>query len=342
MYQVLMKNKSIMKKLIKTIAIGAFLTLGTFKGIAQIDPHFSQYYAHPLWLNPALTGVTDGEYRVSLNAKQQWGSISNSFLTGGASFDMAPVKNLAFGAMVLNQNAGDISYNHLNAMVSAAYRIHFGSAGLNMINFGVQAGILNKSFNPSKITLGSQYNPVIGYDPNFGISESFASSNTLVPDVNVGIMYFDGNPDQQVNVFAGAMAGHITRPVDKFLGNDVRMPIRYAGHGGARVKASEVLSITPNGLYMKQGNAREISAGAYAEYMLNAETDLLFGSNYRVDDSAIAFFGLHIKNMVFGLSYDFNTSNLNRATGSRGGLELSVSFTGRKGILGPNFFCPRL
>ncbi|MNW15627.1 hypothetical protein D3C71_2141940 [compost metagenome] len=76
--------------------------------------------------------------------------------------------------------------------------------------------------------------------------------------------------------------------------------------------------------------------------MLNAETDLLFGSNYRVDDSAIAFFGLHIKNMVFGLSYDFNTSNLNRATGSRGGLELSVSFTGRKGILGPNFFCPRL
>jgi len=76
--------------------------------------------------------------------------------------------------------------------------------------------------------------------------------------------------------------------------------------------------------------------------MLNTESDLLFGSNYRVDDSAIAFLGIHIKSMVIGLSYDFNTSGLNRATNSRGGLELSVSFTSRKGIIGPNFFCPRL
>lgn len=331
-----------MKKLIKILTIGTFFSLGVIEATAQIDPHFSQYYANPLWLNPALTGVTDGEYRVSLNAKQQWGTISNSFLTGGASFDMAPVKNLAFGAMVLNQNAGDINYNHLSALVSGAYRIHFGRAGLNMINFGLQAGILNKSFDPSKITLGAQFNPVTGYDPNFGINESFASSNTLVPDVNAGVMFFDGNPDQRVNTFGGVTAAHITRPVDKFLGNSVRMPVRYAAHGGARVRLSEVFDITPNALFMKQGNAREISAGAYAQFMLNQESDILFGTNYRVDDSAIAFFGLHLKNMVFGLSYDFNTSSLNRATRSQGGLELSVSFTSRKGIIGPSFFCPRL
>jgi type IX secretion system PorP/SprF family membrane protein len=336
------KNTFVMKNLIKVIALGVFLSFGMLHAKAQIDPHFSQYYAHPLWLNPALTGVTDGEYRVSLNAKQQWGSVSNAFLTGGASFDMAPVKNLAFGAMVLNQNAGDISYNHLSALVSGAYRVHFGRIGLNVINFGLQAGILNKSFDPSKVTLGSQFNPVTGFDPGLGINESFSSSNTLVPDVNAGFMYFDGNPDQKVNVFGGAMAGHLTRPVDKFLGTSVRMPIRYAAHGGARVKVSESLDITPNALYMTQGNAREIAAGAYASMMLNQETDLMFGTNYRFDDAAIAFFGLHVKNMVFGLSYDFNTSDLNRATRSQGGLELSVSFTGRKGLIGPNFFCPRL
>jgi type IX secretion system PorP/SprF family membrane protein len=330
------------KRLIKILAVAAVLAMGTERLTAQIDPHFSQYYAHPLWLNPALTGVTDGEYRVSLNAKQQWGAISNSFLTGGASFDMAPVKNLAFGAMVLNQNAGDVSYNHLNALVSGAYRIHFGKTGLNMINFGLQAGILNKSFDPSKITLGSQYNPVTGYDPGFGINESFASSNTLVPDVNFGVMYFDGNPDQSVNVFGGVMAAHLTRPIDKFLGNSVRMPIRYAAHGGARLRASESLDITPNAIFMRQGNAQEISGGAYAQLMLNAETDLMFGANYRIDDAAIAFFGMHIKNMTFGVSYDLNTSSLNRATHSQGGLELSVSFTSKKGIIGPNFFCPRL
>ncbi|RZM29676.1 MAG: type IX secretion system membrane protein PorP/SprF [Pedobacter sp.] len=331
-----------MKNLAKILSLGMLLALTTLQTKAQIDPHFSQYYANPLWLNPALTGVTDGDYRVTLNAKEQWSSISNSFLTAGASFDMAPVKNFAFGALVINQNAGDISYNQLNALVSGSYRIRFGSRGLNMINFGLQAGVLNKSFDASKITLGSQYNPTIGFDESLGMNEAFSSSNTLVPDVNAGVMFFDGNPDQSVNTFFGVSAGHLTRPNDKFVGSNTKMPIRFTGHGGARIKVTDMLDITPNGIYIKQGNAREIAAGAYAQLMLNAETDLLFGSNYRVDDSAIAFFGLHLKSIVVGVSYDFNTSSLNRATGSKGGLELSLSFTSRKGITGPNFFCPRL
>ena len=39
---------------------------------AQIDPHFSQYYAYPLWLNPALTGVMNGEARINANYKDQY------------------------------------------------------------------------------------------------------------------------------------------------------------------------------------------------------------------------------------------------------------------------------
>jgi type IX secretion system PorP/SprF family membrane protein len=330
-----------MKKLLTIICLSCICTMATFRVNAQIDPHFSQYYANPLWLNPALTGVIEGDYRVSLNAKQQWGSVNNAYVTAGASFDMAPKKNLAFGGMILNQNAGDISYNYLSALASAAYRIRFGRAGLNMINFGVQAGVLNKSFDASKITVGDQFNGNGGFG-NLPINESFSSSNTLVPDVNAGAMFFDGAEDKRINTFLGISGSHLTRPVDRFLGNNVRIPIRVTAHGGARVKVNDVLDITPNALYLKQGNAREIAAGAYAQYFVNAETDLLFGSNFRHEDAAIAFFGMHLKNMVFGVSYDFNTSNLNRATGSRGGLELSVSFTRRGGIYGPNFYCPRL
>ena len=330
-----------MKKLLKIISFGLLCITGATRVNAQIDPHFSQYYANPLWLNPGLTGVIDGDYRVTVNAKQQWSSLSSSYLTAGASFDVAPTKNLSFGGMVLNQNAGDISYNYLNALASAAYRIRFGRGGLNMINFGVQAGILNKSFDASKITVGSQFDGS-AYDGSLPFNESFTATNTLVPDVNAGAMFFDGSGDKRINTFFGVSGSHLTRPVDRFLGNNIRIPIRFTGHGGARVKVTDVLDITPNGLYMKQGNAREIAAGAYAQYFINAETDLLFGSNYRFDDAAIAFFGIHVKNIAFGVSYDFNTSGLDRATGSRGGLELSVSFTSRRGISGPNFFCPRL
>lgn len=309
---------------------------------AQIDPHFSQYYANPLWLNPALTGVTDGDYRVNVNAKQQWSNLNNGYLTAAASFDMAPTKNLAFGGFILNQRAGDIGYNQLNAMASGAYRIRFGREGEQIINFGIQAGIINKSFDPSKVTLGSQYNPIIGYDPGMGFNEDISSTNYLAPDVNAGVMYFDGSGNKNVNVFFGANVAHLTRPKDKFVGGDARMPMRFTGHGGARIKLSYLFDITPNFIFLKQGDAQEIAGGAYAQFMLNPESNLLFGSNIRVDDAAIAFLGLHYKSMVFGVSYDFNTSQLNRATGSRGGLELSIAFTSRKGIVGPNFFCPRL
>lgn len=330
-----------MKKLLTIISFSLLCITGATRVSAQIDPHFSQYYANPLWLNPGLTGVIDGDYRVSINAKEQWGSISSAYTTAGASFDVAPVKNLSFGGMILNQNAGDIGYNYLSALASAAYRIRFGSAGLDMVNFGVQAGILNKSFDASKITLGSQFDGS-AYNGNLPFNESFTATNTLVPDVNAGVMYFDGNGDKRVNTFFGASANHLTRPVDRFLGNDIRVPIRFTGHGGARVKVTDVLDITPNGLYMKQGNAREASAGAYAQYYINPETDLLFGANYRFDDASILFLGMHIKNVAVGVSYDFNTSSLNRATGSKGGLELSVSFTSRGRVAGPNFYCPRL
>jgi type IX secretion system PorP/SprF family membrane protein len=119
-----------MKKLLNIIAFSLLCLTAATRVSAQIDPHFSQYYANPLWLNPGLTGVIDGDYRVTVNAKEQWGSVSSSYLTAGASFDMAPTKNLAFGGMVLNQRAGDIGYNYLNVLASAAYRIRFGRAGL--------------------------------------------------------------------------------------------------------------------------------------------------------------------------------------------------------------------
>lgn len=333
-----------MKKMrnIKIIILTLSLSFGVGQLKAQIDPHFSQYYANPLWLNPALTGVTDGDYRVAINAKEQWSSVGKGFLTAGASFDTAPKKNLSFGGMVLNQKAGEISYNQLNALLSGAYQIRFGKDGDQIFNFGLQAGIISKSYDASKVTLGSQYNPILGYDESVTFDESFVGSSYLAPDVNTGIMYYDASPNKKVNAFSGVALSHLTRPKDKFIGGNTKMPIRFSWHGGARVKVNTMLDITPNFIYLTQANAKEFAAGAYAKLMLNAESDLIFGSNYRFDDAAIAVLGIHVKNMVIGASYDFNTSSLNRATSSRGGFELSVSFTSRKGVTGPNFFCPRL
>jgi len=52
------------------------LTLLLFPGIVSVslaqDPNFSQFFASPLTLNPALTGKFDGNFRLAGNYRNQW------------------------------------------------------------------------------------------------------------------------------------------------------------------------------------------------------------------------------------------------------------------------------
>jgi hypothetical protein len=56
------------------------------------DPNFSQFFASPLTLNPALTGKFDGVYRFAANYRNQWPTISNAYTTMTASIDMGIMK----------------------------------------------------------------------------------------------------------------------------------------------------------------------------------------------------------------------------------------------------------
>ena len=42
------------------------------------DPAFSQFFASPLTLNPALTGKFNGTLRVAGNYRNQWPQINNA------------------------------------------------------------------------------------------------------------------------------------------------------------------------------------------------------------------------------------------------------------------------
>src|SRR6185437_7654822 len=51
------------------------------------DPAFSQFFASPLSLNPALTGKFNGSVRVAGNYRNQWPQINNAFITSTVSID---------------------------------------------------------------------------------------------------------------------------------------------------------------------------------------------------------------------------------------------------------------
>ena len=115
---------------------------------AQVDPHFSQYYVYPAWLNPALTGAFDGDYRISGIYRSQWGNISSPFTTPGVAVDFTTNKNSNFGASVLNQTAGDGGYNYLTAYASYSYTgVRFGPQENHRVAMGMQIGVIQRRFN---------------------------------------------------------------------------------------------------------------------------------------------------------------------------------------------------
>lgn len=334
-----MKNKIL---LLLTL-IGGVCGLMSRSATAQVDAHFSQYYAYPLWLNPGLTGVMDGDYRITANYKRQWADISNPYETEALSFDTYPYKNLGFGVTVLHQSAGDAGYNYTNALFSAAYRAILDHSQMNVLSIGIQAGVINRRFNPNKLQLGSQWDPIYGYDPGTASGENFNVTSALNFDANFGIVYFNQNPHNKANVFAGVSVYHLSRPHSEFFKkSNARLPMRFNVHGGVKLKLEPRFFLTPQLIYLRQGNAYEITGGLYGQYVLTDQSDFLFGATYRNKDAVVPFIGFHLGDFTMGLSYDVNVSDLKVASMKKGGLEISLSYIRHKKIVDPKFVCPRL
>jgi len=313
---------------------------------AQVDPHFSQYYVYPSWLNPALTGAFDGDYRVSGIYRSQWGNISSPFSTQGLSGEFTTNKNANVGLTVLNQKAGNGGYSYTTGYANFAYTgVRFGANGNQRVVMGLQLGFIRRSFNPSKLTFGDQWNPVTGYNAGTATSDVFSQTDNMSFDAGAGLLYYDAEPGKKANIYGGFSLSHITTPTDKFSSTgNAKLPIRYTVHGGVRITLNELLSVTPNLLYLRQGTAEEKMAGAYVQLKANEETDVMLGLNYRFDDAVAPYVGFTYKNMVLGASYDVNTSSLGKMVHGSNGFEISLSFTRKKTLKTPEveFVCPRL
>ncbi|HEY0039687.1 MAG TPA: type IX secretion system membrane protein PorP/SprF, partial [Flavisolibacter sp.] len=62
-------------------------------GFAQ-DIHFSQFFEAPLYRNPALAGIVNGDYRIQTVYRSQWNSITSAYKTTSINAEYKlPVKN---------------------------------------------------------------------------------------------------------------------------------------------------------------------------------------------------------------------------------------------------------
>ena len=129
----------------KILFIAACWLMVTHPVKAQVDPHFTQYYMYPLFLNPALTGViSEGDVRGTAIYRNQWSNVTNPFSTVGASGDMLFDNNWGLGVNLLNQTAGSGGYNNTNVHVNVANNnIRFGNGGTQHLSMGLQLSLIH-------------------------------------------------------------------------------------------------------------------------------------------------------------------------------------------------------
>ena len=304
------------------------------------DFHLAQYDAFSLYLNPALTGNylgEEGDYRISSVYRTQWRALTpKPYTTYGISYDM-PYKKFGLGAYLLENKSGTGNFSTLDFQTSASYFITDPKTSPHLLSTGVQMGLFYKNYNPTKLLFESQYDYTNNtLNPDISSGEAFQRVSRVNFDANMGIFYKYRDVQKKYWPFIGLSLYHVNRPTESFMGAQSRLPIRWNVQTGCDFIINEKVKLTPMILYMNQARAWELNVGMLAYYKLNdskdVRYDLIFGANYRIKDAFILQLGVKKDNIVVRMSYDFNTSYLNTYTNSKGGFELTLQITGKKGV----------
>ena len=124
------------------------------------DPHFSQYYANPLYLNPAFAG-SERCPRFIMNYRNQFPAFG-AYQTYSASYDQySPALNGGLGLMVLRDDAGNGTLT--STEVSGIYSYHLKVSRKFFILAGFQATFRQRSLNWGSFTFPDQIDPVYGF-----------------------------------------------------------------------------------------------------------------------------------------------------------------------------------
>lgn len=308
------------------------------------DPQFSQFYANPLYTNPAFAGAS-GNYRFVISGRDQYTALQNNYKTAAASFDMSvPQVNGGLGILATTDQAGDgqLTTNTFSGIYS--YQINVN----RQLTFraGIQGTYVQKSYNFNNLRFGDQIDDRYGFvNPT---NEKSLGQQTSFPNFGVGFLAY-------TSIFYGGVAIHnITEPNQSFYfpnSPDVQyqLPRRYTAHTGLNLYLSqqrdeqERLMVSPNIIYMQQRNYNQLNLGFYVKK--NAfTTGLWFRQTSKNSDAVIALIGVKFPKLRIGYSYDITVSGARTAT--QGSHELSIAIELNKKVntrrISKPLICPAL
>lgn len=303
--------------------MGLFLIVSPSITFAQ-DPHFSQFYASPLYMNPALAGTTL-KSRFTFNYRAQWPSLPGEFATYQVSFDQnLPQANSGLGFTALLDKAGAAGVQSVNFNAMYSYNLQLNKDwGWRT---GLQIGFGNRTLDYFKLVFGDQLSE-IGYTGSPTQEQGLENLNIHYADVGLGTMLYADDFWMGVSVY------HLNRPNQSIINELERLSPKYSvqmGYKLVRYRITEKnrgtyqASLTPALYYSRQGRFQQLDLG------LNAYLNpLSLGLWYRglpiqrsIGGAVVAVVGIQYQDFQFVYSYDAQAGK--RGVNTGGAHEITI------------------
>lgn len=313
------------------------------------DIQYSQYYANPIYLNPAATGSTDRN-RVGINFRNQWPALDQTFVAYTAYFDTYSEQlNSGFGILI--QGADESFTQTSSREIGIIYSYRLKLAEDKYIQAGFQGSFLSRDALFDRVILGTQL------DINKGViigqpGDAFEGNSQIrAADANAGLIYYGRN------LWLGIAASHLLKPEISYLvGGDNRLAMKKSIHGGYRIglapgdindffnNTDQERSLTLGFNYKEQGQFSQLDLGAefYFEPLVLGIWYRGLPTKYSLpnNESLIALVGISLESgLDIGYSFDFPISKFGLA-GTGGAHEISVRYVFSNRFSGRKYYAP--
>ena len=292
------------------------------------DPQFSQFYAAPQYLNPALTGNTHQD-RIALNYRLQWPGVQPGYETYAVAYDHRFAHlNCGLGGWVIKDQAGSNGLTFTTAAVNYSYeaRISYKYA----MRAGLRIGYTMRGIDPSGFLFADQ----IIRDNAARSIETNVIQNISYLDLATGGLFYSET------FWIGASFNHLNRPNQSlYMEGEARLPMRTSIHTGykfavdGRRFAKSITKMTFATHYKAQGKWDQFDVGAYIDHrQLSAgmwyrglPIVKAYQPGYGNSESVILMVGFVTPNQLrFTYSYDITISKLSMR--SAGAHEISLIY----------------
>jgi type IX secretion system PorP/SprF family membrane protein len=321
------------------LAFGIFLI---FEAKGQ-DPQYSQYYAAPLYLNPAFTG-SELVPRVGINYRNQWPGLEAQFTTFSAYFDtFLDDYNSGVGLLVMSDTEGAAKLRSTTVAGFYSYELRLGEKAYFRPGFRASyirrdIGFFENLVFANQIDPTNPFGPVgPGTDlPGFGEPVNLLS-------LSAGGLFFTDK------FWFGVSADHLNQPNQSFLEDGIsNLPYKLSIHTGYRISLGtggyrsdfthmyKERFIVPTINYKRQGPFEQLDLGAYL-YLEPLIVGLWYrGLPYRPveqqsnRDALVIMAGVNLLSGIsIGYSFDYTVSRLGIQSGGAHEISMSILLADR-------------